>query len=241
MDSLERQAQNARRLGSFFLSLLLLYVRPAASLFGDEMATKRKQKRTVNRRSKAEMLSDIQASFAAKVPVTYDERVLIAENAYKYIDDMMANPGIHGFMNLVDIVNLLVMVIHSTDTRKKCLVRHKCPNALEWLYERTDPGIKVAQTINDCLWGLQKVMERHERTGSWALDGTVIALLETVFTWYQQVTSVMPRAVLMDCLQKMDKHHVVDSPEGKRVHIVFVELDKEYIRRESEWDSIELS
>lgn len=198
------------------------------------MATKKKRPH----RSKADMLSSIYASFAAKSPVTYDERVLLAKNAYGWLDEMMVKPTFNGFRSLVEVMNLFVQLIHATDTDRKCLVRHKCPNAHEWLYERVDEGEPVAQTINDCQMALENVLARFNRTGSWALDSATVALLEKCFKWYEWTTSVMPRAVLADCMEHMDKVQMVDTPQGKRCRIAFTELDKAYIEKEKQWNSV---
>ena len=81
--------------------------------------------------SKAESAALIARIFGMKATPTYQERVVLAENAYAYLDDMKVNPSGQNFINLVDIVNVLVTIINGTATKKKTLKAHRCPDALQ--------------------------------------------------------------------------------------------------------------
>lgn len=202
---------------------------------------KPRKRRSYRQRPVTQMLSEMQISFALKRPMTFEERQELADQAYAAIDQTKTKPDFYGFSCLVEIVNILIFFVSSTDTPKKRRDRNNAPDALQWLYETTDDQYvgHIAETINRCQYALQNAMERHERTGSWALDGETLRLIEIVATWYQELTSVMPMVVLWECLQKIDRVTVHDTPKGKQCHVPFTELSNEYIEKEKTWISVD--
>ena len=180
--------------------------------------------------SKAESAALIARIFGMKATPTYQERVVLAENAYAYLDDMKINPSGQNFVNLVDIVNILVTLINGTDTKKKTLKAHRCPDALQWLWERGYE--RITDTINACHDALIDVEERVNRTGSWALDAGTVALCEVCIKWYQELTSVMPRDFLAWAYRQCEGKHK-KTKEGHRIsHFM---LDDAYQVKEQIW------
>lgn len=163
---------------------------------------------------------------------TYSERREIAQSAYEFLDAMKTEPSGNNFINLVDIINILVTVINSTDTKKKCQRAYRCPDALRWLWERGYDYI--TETINACQESLIKVEERVNRTGSWALDAQTFALCEVCFKWYQELCSVMPRTFLLFCIQQCQGVHEKTDKGQKIGHFC---LDPDYSIKEQVWAS----
>lgn len=188
----------------------------------------KKQRRT----SKAEQARQISRIFGMKAHVTYNERVQIAESAYSFLDEMKLNPTLENFINLVDVMNIFVTVICTTDSKKKRQKAYNCQDALQWLWERGYENI--SHTINDCQDHLISVCERAGRTGSWALDAETFNLMETCIKWYQEVCSVMPRAVLYHCIEQCKGVHKKQQG-GENLGYFF--LEEAYAKKEKDWES----
>lgn len=189
---------------------------------------KKKAKRQVM--SKAENACLIAQILGMKANVSYEERVQLAENAYQYLDDMKTDPCGKNFINLVDVINIFVTLINITDTKKKRKLAYNCPDALQWLFERGYDYI--VDTINECQESLIRVEKRVNEKGSWAMDAGTINLVETCIKWYEEVCSVMPRALVLHCVRQCENKHK-KTPEGHRIsHFL---LDEEYAAKEMSW------
>lgn len=184
----------------------------------------------MRRLNKAEAANRIAQIFGMKANVSYQERVELAEAAYRYLDEMKTSPTGQNFINLVDVMNIFVTLINITDTKKKRHRAYDCPDALQWLFERGYDYI--TETINECQESLIQIEKRVNRTGSWALDAGTIALLETCIRWFQEVCSVMPRALVMFCIQQCQGKHR-KSENGH--HIGHFLLDDAYAEKEETW------
>lgn len=183
--------------------------------------------------SKAENACLIAQIFGMKANVSYDERVQLAENAYQFLDDMKTDPTGENFINLVDVMNIFVTLINITDTDKKRKRAYNCPDALQWLFERGYDYI--TETINECQNSLIHIEERVNRIGSWAMDAGAISLMETCIKWYEEVCSVMPRALVLHCVKQCEGKHK-KTPEGHRIaHFL---LDEEYATKEWLWNGV---
>lgn len=179
------------------------------------------------------MLADIQHSIRMKSISTYEERVDIARHAYGYLDDMKTNPNFENFLNVVDTLNVLNTLITVTDTEAKCKKAYNCESAHEWLWEVGHQNI--IKTINDCQEGLFKTSERAEKTGSWALDGNTFALCEECFQMYQELYSMLPRAVILWAIKKCAMAHKKIDENFKIQHMFF---HQEYVDKENLFRSI---
>lgn len=189
---------------------------------------KKKTKRSVM--SKAENAALIAQIFGMKANISYEERVELAENAYAFLNDMKTDPCGENFINLVDVMNIFVTLINITDTKKKCKRAYNCPNALQWLFERGYDYI--VDTINECQESLIRVEQRVNEKGSWAMDAGAISLMETCIKWYEELCSVMPRALVLHCVKQCEGKHK-KTEEGHRIsHFL---LDEEYAEKEMTW------
>lgn len=184
----------------------------------------------MRRLNKAEAANRIAQIFGMKANVSYQERVELAEAAYRYLDDMKTSPTGQNFINLIDVMNIFVTLINITDTKKKRHRAYDCPDALQWLFERGYDYI--TETINECQESLIQIEKRVNRTGSWALDAGTVALCEVCIKWYQELTSVMPRDFLAWAYRQCEGKHK-KTKEGHRIsHFM---LDNAYQVKEQIW------
>lgn len=138
---------------------------------------------------KAARAAQIQAIFTSKAFVTFDERRQLAEIAYGALDGMKTNPTQGGYVDLIDITNVLATLVLQTATRKNRRAL-KAPDVQQWLFEH---GHSLPMTtINATQENLKKIGERQRRTGSWAMDADTFTLLEKVITMYQEAISEIP-------------------------------------------------
>ena len=127
---------------------------------------------------------------------------LVHENN-RVVDEVMqklkTNPDNESFFNAVDFVNTLIILLYSRDveTFKHC--NCEVPDAYAYLEEYL--GYEdITDKVNKAQDGLIKAIQRQKKTGSYALDGDTLRLLDEVVEMYKAVIEIMPIRTLHDTL-----------------------------------------
>lgn len=161
-----------------------------------------------------------------------DEREFIAEVSLNCIEDMKKNPCRFNYVQLVDMTNILSDAIAQISTPND-LARLRCnENIHEWLTEVGHDN--VAEKINAAHECLYQVGQRYKRTGSYALDGKTVELMEEIAQMYYEVYQVVPRGVMRQIIDQCVKAHRRDK-SGRIMTLTHCGLNPYFIAEEKSW------
>lgn len=184
------------------------------------MARSRPLKRHKTARSRYQMAKHIEAIFTSKLSLTYD-LVDLNNNA---IDDIMLKaqmkPTRENFLNAVDFVNMLTILLYSHDDKAYAHTGCDVPDGYLWLIQKGYQDI--SETVNRTQDGLLKTFNRGKETSSYALDGNTMKDLMKCTEMYKELVEIMPIRVLQTALETLK------DMSGNGTAMPFLKLGNDY-------------
>lgn len=165
------------------------------------------------------MAKQIESIFTSKLSLTYD----LVDVNNDAVDGIMlkarTDPTQENFLNAVDFVNMLTVLLYSHDDKAYAHTGCDVPDGYLWLVQKGYQDI--TGTVNRTQDGLLKTFRRGKETGSYALDGdTTRGLLECT-EMYKEMIEIMPIRVLQVALATLK-----DMSNG--TVMPFLQLSKDY-------------